>query len=162
MAELALHFKSEERFRNYEFQPPTPGFNMTLDDDGCKRNVTAAKSICRLGFRLMPNDGREEIKALILNRAKAYGFETLVRYVEPFYTPPQAEIVQAACQATGKDRPETVPFGTDAFYLQHLLNLVVLGPGNIAQAHTVGEWIDLAQLAEAVGVYRQMIKRFCL
>jgi acetylornithine deacetylase len=135
---------------------------MTVDDGGCRINVTAAKTICKLGFRLMPNDGREEIKAIILERARAYGFETSVRVVEPFYTPPQAEIIQAACQAIGNIAPETVPFGTDAFHIQHLLSLVVLGPGNIAQAHTVGEWIDLAQLTESVGVYRQMIKQLCM
>lgn len=162
MAELAQRLKAEERFRNYEFQPPTPGFNMTVDDGGCRINVTAAKTICRLGFRLMPNDAREEIQEIILNRAKTYGFETDVRMVQPFYTPPEADIIQAASQATGNTQPKTVPFGTDAFHIQHLLSLVVLGPGNIAQAHTVGEWIDLAQLVESVGVYQQMIKQLCM
>jgi acetylornithine deacetylase len=162
MAELAQRLKTDESFRNYEFQPPTPGFNMTLDDGGTKINVTAAKTICRLGFRPMPNDRTEDIKQMIIDRARAYGFETSVRQLDSFYTPPQAEIVQVAQAATGGKQPETVPFGTDAFHLQRLLSLVVLGPGNIAQAHTVGEWLDIAQLTEAVDIYRQMIKAVCL
>jgi acetylornithine deacetylase/succinyl-diaminopimelate desuccinylase-like protein len=38
----------------------------------------------------------------------------------------------------------------------------VLGPGDIAQAHTKGEWILRSQLDEAVTVYRRLIERFCV
>jgi acetylornithine deacetylase/succinyl-diaminopimelate desuccinylase-like protein len=37
----------------------------------------------------------------------------------------------------------------------------VLGPGDIRQAHTVNEWIDLDQLHTAVDVYSGMIRQFC-
>jgi len=79
-----------------------------------------------------------------------------------FYIPPDAELVQAACRAAGVDRPAVVPFGTDAFHLQDSLELVILGPGNIAQAHTVGEWVEVAQLERAVTIYSQMIETLCL
>jgi acetylornithine deacetylase/succinyl-diaminopimelate desuccinylase-like protein len=36
-----------------------------------------------------------------------------------------------------------------------------LGPGDIAQAHTIGEWIDIGQLKAAVGVYENMIQQLC-
>ena len=53
-------------------------------------------------------------------------------------------------------------FGTEAIVFEAKLpNQVVLGPGDIAQAHTVGEFIDVAQLEEAVGVYGRLIKRVC-
>ncbi|MCB0138698.1 MAG: M20/M25/M40 family metallo-hydrolase, partial [Caldilineaceae bacterium] len=60
-------------------------------------------------------------------------------------------------------KAETVPFGTEALlYQNHVDEQVILGPGNIAQAHTVGEYIDLAQLENAVGVYTQMIEELCI
>ena len=80
----------------------------------------------------------------------------------PFYVSPDAEIVQAGLKATGATTPGTVPFGTDSHAFKDQLQLVILGPGDIVQAHTVGEWIDIAQLSESVGVYQQMIEMFCI
>ena len=64
--------------------------------------------------------------------------------------------------ACGGIAPETVAFGTEAIVFEAKLpNQVVLGPGDIAQAHTVGEFIDVAQLEQAVGVYQRLIERAC-
>jgi acetylornithine deacetylase len=162
MAELAKLFKSDESFMNHEFDPPTCGFNMTIDDGGCPTNVTAAKTVCTLGFRTMPEARSQDILEMITAKAKAYGFEVSPRLVRPFYISPQAEIVQAACRCARVDQPRTVPYGTDAFFLQDALELVVLGPGDIAQAHTVGEWVEIAQLEKAAATYRRMIELLCL
>ena len=42
------------------------------------------------------------------------------------------------------------------------MELVVLGPGDIKQAHTIDEWIDPAQLKKGVDVFAQMVSRFCI
>jgi acetylornithine deacetylase len=162
MAELAKVIKADESFMNHEFDPPTPGFNMTLDDGGCQPNVTAAKTVCTLGFRPMPNDRSREIASIITEKAAKYGFEVTSRRFEPFYISPEAEIVRVACRCAGVEKAETVPFGTDAFILQNALDLVILGPGDIAQAHTVGEWIEIAQLEAAVAIYKRMIEQLCM
>ena len=50
-----------------------------------------------------------------------------------------------------------VPYGTDAGPLAESgLPSLVLGPGDIAQAHTEDEWIDLDQLRAAVDVYHEI------
>jgi acetylornithine deacetylase len=162
MAELAQQFKTDESFMNREFNPPTNGFNMTLNDGGCKTNVTAEKTVCTLSYRTMPNDRSDDVIALVTSAAQRYGFEVAVSVKgTPFSIAPDADIVQAGLQSTGAAKPETVPFGTDAAVFKDYLELVILGPGDIAQAHTVGEWIEVAQLHEAVGVYRRMIERLC-
>jgi acetylornithine deacetylase len=47
-----------------------------------------------------------------------------------------------------------VPYGTDASNFSVVgLPAIVLGPGDIAQAHTKDEWIALAQVEKAVEVY---------
>ncbi len=38
---------------------------------------------------------------------------------------------------------------------------LVLGPGNIAQARIVGEWIAVEQLHDAVEVYTRLIGALC-
>ncbi len=162
MAELAKLFKTDESFMNKEFNPPTNGFNMVLDDGGCRPNVAAAKTTCTLSFRPMPNDRSDDVIAMITEIAEKYDLEATSQKGTPFYVSPDAEIVQAGLKATGTTKAGTVPFGTDAHAFKHHLQLVILGPGDIVQAHTVGEWIDIAQLSEAVGVYGQMIEMFCM
>ena len=163
MAELAQLFKTDESFMNHEFDPPTMGFNMVMTDHNCAGNVTAARTDVRLGLRAMPNGRHEDAVAMIVERAKKYNLEVSSRGVQAFYTSPDAELIQVALAATGIAKAETVPFGTEALlYQNHVDEQVILGPGNIAQAHTVGEYIDLAQLENAVGVYTQMIEELCI
>jgi acetylornithine deacetylase len=162
MAILANEFKTDEKHLNHEFTPPSNGFNMVLDDGGCRPNVTAAKTECTLSFRVMPNDRNEEIVAYIRSRAEAYGFDFEWRKINYFYAPQEMEIVQAAVEATGSDAAITVPFGTEASLYTDYTQCVILGPGDIAQAHTIGEWINIGQLQNAVDVYEKLIRRFCL
>ena len=161
MAELAELLKTDESFMNHEFDPPTNGFNMVLDDGGCKQNVSAAKTVCTLGFRPMPDDRSDDLIAMVTEKAQKYGLQVSSGKNSPFYISPDAEIVQTGLRITGAAKPGTVPFGTDAHAFKEHLQLVILGPGNIAQAHTTGEWIDLAQLRQAVEVYQRMTQALC-
>ena len=47
----------------------------------------------------------------------------------------------------------TAPYGTDASELQAIAPCVVLGPGDIAEAHTPTEKVRVADLAAAVPVF---------
>jgi acetylornithine deacetylase len=54
-------------------------------------------------------------------------------------------------------KPIGVPYGTDAsLFAAAGLNCVVMGPGDIAQAHTSDEWIELEQLERACSVFRDI------
>ncbi len=162
MAAFAKVLQTDVSYHNPAFTPPTLGFNMTLDDGGCKQNVTAAKTVCALCFRPMPDDRSEEILAFIRERARHHGLEVTTKLFPPFAVSPDAEIIRAALAATGAPGAETVPFGTEAIFYEQLLEQVVLGPGNIAQAHTNGEWISISQLRDSVDVYSRMIQHICM
>ncbi|MBX3014444.1 MAG: M20/M25/M40 family metallo-hydrolase [Caldilineaceae bacterium] len=161
VAALASQIKTDPAYMNAAFQPPTNGFNMVLNDGDCKANVTAAKSVCTLSFRPMPQDHSEELIALLTAKAQSYGFAVSSGLTPPFYVDPTAPVIQIALRATGVEQAATVAFGTDSVSFRHYVPLVILGPGDIAQAHTVGEWIDLAQLHAAVDVYQRMINICC-
>jgi acetylornithine deacetylase len=162
MAELEKLFKADTSFMNHDFTPPTIGFNMVIDDGGCKPNVTAAKTVCTISFRTMPNDRRDDVIAIVTAKAERYGLHVSSSITTPFSISPETEIVQAGLRATGVTQPGTIPFGTDAMVFKDHLQLVILGPGDIAQAHTAGEWVEVAQLERAVGVYRRMIEMLCV
>ncbi len=161
MAELAKRFRRDETFINHEFDPPTNAFNLTINDFGTRPNVTAARTEAILGLRAMPDAHFSEAVQLIEERARAHNLDVDTYTMDYFAVSPDAPIVQSACRASGVDRAVNVPFGTEAILYKEHMQCVVLGPGNIEQAHTIGEWIDVAELERAVGIYEQMIKELC-
>ena len=54
---------------------------------------------------------------------------------------------------------EGVTYGTDASQFSQIgIPVVVLGPGDIAQAHTKDEWLSLEQLHLGIDVYRRLMQ----
>jgi acetylornithine deacetylase len=67
---------------------------------------------------------------------------------------PFTDFVNGGLAGFGDVIPRGVPYGTDASNFAVVgLPAIVLGPGDIAQAHTKDEWIELAQVEKAVEVY---------
>ena len=59
---------------------------------------------------------------------------------------------------TGKHEIAGVHYGTDASKLARAgTPSLVLGPGDIAQAHTAGEWVEVAQVETAVKIYQRIM-----
>ncbi len=78
-------------------------------------------------------------------------------------TDAEAEIVTLARRAvrevTGEDAVEGVAYCTDGCdFAERGVPLVVLGPGDIGQAHTADEWIELRQVELAVDVYERIMR----
>ena len=83
----------------------------------------------------------------------------------PFEQPADSALVRcaaAACrQVLGESRIEGVQYASDAgVYAAAGIDCVLLGPGDIAQAHTVDEFVEVAQVTAAVDVYAAIIRSF--
>jgi len=60
----------------------------------------------------------------------------------------------------GLNEAEVVPFGTEAGLFQDLgMDVVVCGPGDIAQAHKADEFVSLAQLSECLVLLERLADR---
>ena len=111
----------------------------------------------------MPNQDVEPLIARVLEVAKQNDVQVEVLNIgEPLLTPAESRIVQTALELTGQSKPKTVSYATDGVALGSLMELIILGPGDIEQAHTVGEWIEVEQLHKAVEIYARFIERFCI
>ena len=164
LAEIALlaeEIQRDESFLNHEFSPPHNCLNVTIDDGGTRPNVTAAQTVCTVGFRPMPGDRSDDLMAIIREKAERHGLQFEGHQGKAFRVAPDCGVVEIAKQATGVGQAETVAFGTDAFAFMDDVELVVLGPGDISQAHTENEFISLPQLRRAVTVYGSMIEQAC-
>ena len=163
MRNIHTMLTTDEKHFNYDFDPPFADWNITFSDDDTAPNVTAPLSRSILNFRPMPNQDVEPIIARVLEVAKHNDVQVEVLNIgEPLLTPPASRIVQTALNLTGQSKPKTVSYATDGVALGSLMELIILGPGDIEQAHTIGEWIEVEQLHEAVDIYAKFIERFCV
>lgn len=162
MKELYQETESERQWRDEEFEPPTICLNLGINDHTEAVNVTPAKSICTLCLRSMPKTNVDQLVERIRGAADRHGLEfKIVAQNPPFRRAPDGEYVRECARVLGKESPQTVAFGTEAGNLSALENLVVLGPGSIAQAHKSDEWISLKQLAAGEAGYLKIIQHFC-
>ena len=53
-------------------------------------------------------------------------------------------------------------YGSEASNFPEIADLIVLGPGNITEAHKSDEWVSLAQLEKGEQTYRELIRKFCV
>jgi acetylornithine deacetylase len=54
------------------------------------------------------------------------------------------------------------PYGTEAsLYTMHGIPSVVLGPGNLKQAHIVDEFVEVAEAKKALSIYTKLIESVC-
>ncbi len=67
-------------------------------------------------------------------------------------------VAEAARRVLGQARFAVAPFGTDGgVFSSHGLPSLIIGPGSIRQAHTKDEFIDLAQVRQAVDLYETIL-----
>ncbi len=161
MAELKQTFLQDPLYRNSEFEPPTNGFNMTITDFGCATNVTADHTMSRLSVRNMPDSGYDEAVSYIAERAAAYDLEITKSEIPYFYGEREGPFARLLCEISGQQQAVTVPYGTEASLYTPVTDVLVWGPGDIAQAHTVGEFITLSQLHQGQAMYQAAIQAIC-
>ncbi len=165
LAEMkAIHDETESdpNWQNPEFDPPTLSWNIGINDHTKAVNITAPLSICTVYFRAMPGVDAGEL----MNRARAKAEECGLEFqatveTPPLYVDPQSEFIRDVLQLAGRETSSTVSYGTDGGSFLAMKNLVVFGPGDIAQAHTNDEWISLDQLERGTDMYARAIRRWC-
>ena len=159
--ELALTAK---RYRNDEFKPAHSEWSIGINDHNEAMNISPVQSVCRISYRLMPGVDVTPLIERTKKSARRHGLKCQVLgQGQPLYTPPDSPLVRTALKLTRSRKATTVPYGTDGVaFVAKMKNLIVLGPGDIAQAHTVDEWIALDQLHRGVDVYSHFIDHVCV
>ncbi len=153
--------RSESRFQDDRFDPPGLSWNFGVSDHCDAINITADRSVAWLSLRPMPGIGGEELITIVRERAESIGLQ-FERFTDgrPYWVDPDAPCIEAMCDLTG-GAPQTVCYGTDGGEFSELGQRVVFGPGDIAQAHTTDEWIEIDQLQKGTDLYTQAIRKWC-
>lgn len=129
-------------------------------------NIIPARCSVQIDRRLVPGESGDTVLPAvqkILDALKREHPQLVVEQGQPFIDPPldpasgQALHALVAQALTPLGLPTTAlgaAYGTDASnFCAAGIPAIVLGPGDIAQAHTADEWIALDQLQQAAKVY---------
>jgi len=161
MAMRALHqrLRDDTSLQDAAYDPPFSDFNMVIDNHGTAVNVTVPKATATIKFRYSAGIDPEPIVAAVRDAAARAGVEvTAATEGHPPELPADHPLVQLCVAETGTPAG-TAPFGTDASELQAIAPCVVMGPGDIAEAHTPAEKLRLSDLAAAIPVFQRVAER---
>lgn len=140
-----------------DYDPPFSDFNLVLDNHGTAMNVTVAKATAHIKFRYSAKVDPAPVLKAVREAARDAGIELAEQHEGfPPELPADHPLIALAVSLTGKP-PRTAPYGTDASELQALAPCVVLGPGDVAQAHTPRECVRAAELLEAVPLFGRVL-----
>lgn len=165
-----LRAELAERYTNAHFAVSYPTMNLGCIHGGDNPNRICGS--CELAFdlRALPGMSNDDLRAEMerrLNPVAArnkveFSLEPLFPSIPAFEQDSDSELVRVAEQLTGFSS-KAVNYATEAPFLKNLgLETLVMGPGNIDQAHQVDEYLALDQIEPCVNLLRSLIERFCL
>ncbi|MDZ7829426.1 MAG: acetylornithine deacetylase [Halofilum sp. (in: g-proteobacteria)] len=156
--------------QNPEFRIPVPTLNLGQVHGGDNPNRICGECELSYDLRLLPgmdtDTERERLHQRIRDAVAGTGlelsFECLFQGTPPAETRADAPIIRAAEELTGTPA-QAVAFGTEAaFYQRAGMDVLILGPGSISQAHQPDEYIALDYLDPTVELLSGLIDRFCV
>jgi len=163
---IAVQLKEDQ---HAAFDPPYTTLNIGLIHGGSAKNVLAGECRFTLEWRPIPTQPSEHVLQLF-NGAIAEEMHTdpdfqcevdANRQDTGFETAPDSPLVRLLEKATGNESA-TVAFGTEAAQMKLLgSEAVVIGPGDIREAHRTGEFVPLDELERCAEVLRQSIQQLC-
>lgn len=122
---------------------------------GTQPNIVPASCAISIDRRTLPGETeagvRREIQAFLATRQLKASFNNQkLAPCLPLETKSDLPLVKALLQSVGQRKPAGVHFFCDAAVLaEGGIPSVVFGPGDIAQAHTIEEWISIKELERA-------------
>jgi len=150
-----------------------PTCNIGMIEGGTGHNTVAERATVVADRRLLPGATGASAEAELRARIDAIGDPDLRYDLEPGVVGEASELdrdhpfvgqVQAAATSVlGHPVPVIgMRFTTDARFVRNQAGIptVVCGPGEIAQAHTNDEWVEVDRLVDAAAVYAELFATF--
>jgi acetylornithine deacetylase len=155
--------------RHPAFDPPFTTLNVGVIHGGSAKNVLAGECRFTLEWRPIPTQPSDHVlhlfNAAIKEEQRADPDFTCEvdasRADTGFETAPDSRLIKLLEKATGRESG-TVAFGTEGAQMQALgSEPVVIGPGDIREAHRTGEFVPVQELAACTEILQQAVHELC-
>jgi acetylornithine deacetylase/succinyl-diaminopimelate desuccinylase-like protein len=137
--------------------------SVNMIDGGTKSNIVADRCTAVLDLRVVPGHGTPEevMNAIVEQATRELGFDVSLEWshcTPGLLTDCECTLAQAVRDAllgcNADPAPGTVSYCTDGgVFSQMGYDSIVLGPGDIRQAHGAVEYVSVDQLQQAVDIY---------
>ena len=157
-------------YKNPLFEIPVPTINLGHIHGGDNPNRICGHCELHIDIRPLPGMSIIELRHELESRLQqtlagtmiSYETEALFDGVPAVETPTESSLVKTVERLTGVSS-QAVAFSTEApFYNRLGLDSVVLGPGDISQAHQPDEYLALAQITPTVKLIKRLVKDICM
>ena len=171
--ETLLEWRQElqQSHRNPAFDVAVPTLNFGSIHGGDNPNRICPHCEMQIDIRPLPGMSLTELRDAMSEKLRdallgypRLGLEVFPLFdgLPPYETDSRSPIVEA-CEALTGIPAGSVAFGTEApFFSQLGMDTIVLGPGDIAQAHQANEYLSLARIEPMIEILKGLINRFCV
>lgn len=158
------------RYSSELFSIPHPTLNLGVIHGGDNPNRICGHCELEFDIRLMPGMHIETVRAEIRNRIATlmdplgiqFELAALFTGVPAFFADENSALLKTAEKLTGH-AGISVGFGTEGPFLQELgMDTIIMGPGNIDQAHQPDEYMSIDMIEPCIDVLQKMISHHCL
>ncbi|MCB1873637.1 MAG: M20/M25/M40 family metallo-hydrolase, partial [Gammaproteobacteria bacterium] len=160
----------QSRYRNPLFEVDVPTLNLGHIHGGDNPNRICGQCELQIDLRPLPGMQLDALRSELAARLEQLLDKSELKLelipsfagIPAMETDADAAIVRTAEALTGYPAG-AVAFGTEAPYLKRLgAESIILGPGDIDQAHQPDEYLGLERIQPMIDILQQLIKRFCL
>ena len=152
------------------FDPPYTTLNVGLIRGGSAKNVLAGECRFTLEWRPIPTQSSDRVLNLFKSaiedeqsKDRELQCEVDANRADPgFETAPDSPLIKLLETATGRTSG-TVAFGTEGAQMQALgSEPVVIGPGDIREAHRTGEFVPVRELEQCSEILKHAVLELCV
>jgi acetylornithine deacetylase len=160
----------KQRYSSDLFSIPHPTLNLGVIHGGDNPNRICGHCELEFDIRLMPGMHIETVRGEIRNRIATlmnplgiqFELAALFTGVPAFFADENSALLKTAEKLTGH-AGISVGFGTEGPFLQELgMDTIIMGPGNIDQAHQPDEYMSIDMIEPCIDVLQKMISHHCL
>ncbi|MFT5133643.1 MAG: acetylornithine deacetylase [Gammaproteobacteria bacterium] len=167
---MTLREEIQAQQHNPMFKVPVPTMNFASIHGGDNPNRICGDCELKIDMRMLPGmdieDCRAAIRRAVMQSIDGRGliveFDPIFSGLPGMQTDKDAEIVKLAEKLAGQPTG-TVAFGTEGPYFNSMgMETVILGPGDIDQAHQANEYLSLNRISPMINILQKMITHFCI
>ena len=142
----------------------SPSINVGAVRGGSQPNIVPDRCEIEIDRRTIPGEKDAAVQREIVQFVRDAGLKVELlnsksKECMPLETDPNHELVQQFMSVARQGEPAGVDFFSDAAIIAAGgIPSVVFGPGNIAQAHTINEWISLRSLERAATILTRYLR----